>query len=728
MPAQRLGIILHIADRSHVFDPFADKLNMPNEHRGAGVHSLFMGHAHHAQPVITAALADTNTPPDARRENFTTAAGNRIQTGRLEPTDDFAHIHRKKTFKFDEFRRAESVNMHRGKLGLDIAQQVFVVGDGQISIHPPLHQNLRTVNIDQLLDFGANGSVIQHIAVRVIRITSKRAKRATRGADIGIIDISVDYEGAVVFGMLAQRHLIGPVAQIMQRGLMIQFHRLLLGKPGFCLYDRIDIKRQFAHGIGGILNYPPRSRKTRLHYFSVFEIPLQTMSGWIHCTIRILILKENFVMAEQPKQKLATMAIHAGQVVDPATNCRTVPIYATTSFVFNNTEHAANLFGLKEFGNIYTRLQNPTTDVMEKRLAALDGGVAGLGFASGMAATNAAILTLCHAGQNFISATSLYGGTWTLFTQTFKNLGIEVRFFDPNHPEQIDKLVDENTRCVFFEALGNPKNDVPDFKKIADIAHKHGLPAICDNTVMTPMLLRPIEHGIDIVTYAVTKFIGGHGTHIGGAIVDSGKFKWADNPKKWPEFCAPSPSYHGMIFEEALRPIGNIAYIVHIRTHWLRDTGAAMSPFAAFLFLQGLETLHLRMPRHCENALGIARWLSKHPLVSWVNYPGLESHKDHAMAVKYLPNGAGAIMGFGIKGGYKSAVKFIDSVKLLSHLANIGDAKTLVIHPASTTHSQLSEEEQARAGVSPDYIRLSIGLEDIDDIKADIDQALKAAQ
>ncbi|MCC6240931.1 MAG: O-acetylhomoserine aminocarboxypropyltransferase/cysteine synthase [Phycisphaerales bacterium] len=433
-------------------------------------------------------------------------------------------------------------------------------------------------------------------------------------------------------------------------------------------------------------------------------------------------------MAEQPKQKLATMAIHAGQVVDPATNCRTVPIYATTSFVFNNTEHAANLFGLKEFGNIYTRLQNPTTDVMEKRLAALDGGVAGLGFASGMAATNAAILTLCHAGQNFISATSLYGGTWTLFTQTFKNLGIEVRFFDPNHPEQIDKLVDENTRCVFFEALGNPKNDVPDFKKIADIAHKHGLPAICDNTVMTPMLLRPIEHGIDIVTYAVTKFIGGHGTHIGGAIVDSGKFKWADNPKKWPEFCAPSPSYHGMIFEEALRPIGNIAYIVHIRTHWLRDTGAAMSPFAAFLFLQGLETLHLRMPRHCENALGIARWLSKHPLVSWVNYPGLESHKDHAMAVKYLPNGAGAIMGFGIKGGYKSAVKFIDSVKLLSHLANIGDAKTLVIHPASTTHSQLSEEEQARAGVSPDYIRLSIGLEDIDDIKADIDQALKAAQ
>ncbi len=423
---------------------------------------------------------------------------------------------------------------------------------------------------------------------------------------------------------------------------------------------------------------------------------------------------------------LATLALHAGQSPDPTTNSRAVPIYATTSYTFNDTDHAANLFALKEFGNIYTRLQNPTTDVLEKRLAALDGGAAGLGFASGMAAITAAILTICHSGQNFISATSLYGGTWTLFTQTFKQLGIEVRFFDPNKPEEIDNLVDENTRCVYFESIGNPKNDVADFKKLTDIAHKHNIPALCDNTVTTPMLFRPIEHGVDIVVYSTTKFIGGHGTHIGGAIVDGGTFKWADNPTKWPEFCAPSPSYHGAIFEEALRPMGNIAYIIHIRTHWLRDTGAAMSPFAAFLFLQGLETLHLRMPRHCENALKVAQHLEKHPAVEWVNYPGLPSHKNYKNAQKYLPNGAGAIMGFGIKGGKAKAIKFINSVKLLSHLANIGDAKSLVIHPASTTHSQLSEDEQRHAGVSPEYIRLSVGIEDARDILADIDQALNA--
>ncbi|WP_432799223.1 O-acetylhomoserine aminocarboxypropyltransferase/cysteine synthase family protein [Poriferisphaera sp. WC338] len=431
-------------------------------------------------------------------------------------------------------------------------------------------------------------------------------------------------------------------------------------------------------------------------------------------------------MSEQ-NYGLGTRALHAGQEPDSATNSRAVPIYATTSYTFNDTDHAANLFGLKEFGNIYTRLMNPTTDVLEKRIAALDGGAAGLAFASGQSAITAAILTIVHSGQNFIASTSLYGGTWTLFTQTFKQLGIEVRFFDPSEPEKIAELADENTRCVYMESIGNPKCDVPDFKGIADAAHAKGLPVICDNTVMTPYLLRPFEHGIDITVYSTTKFIGGHGTHIGGCIVDSGNFKWADNPEKWPEFCAPSPSYHGVVFEEALRPIGNIAYILHIRTHWLRDTGAAMSPFAAFLFLQGLETLHLRMPRHCENALKVAKFLESHDAVEWVNYPGLESADSHANAKKYLPDGQGAILGFGVKGGIEAGKAVVNSVKLLSHLANIGDAKTLIIHPASTTHSQLTEEEQAQTGVNPEYVRLSVGIEDADDIIADLDQALKAA-
>jgi O-acetylhomoserine (thiol)-lyase len=421
------------------------------------------------------------------------------------------------------------------------------------------------------------------------------------------------------------------------------------------------------------------------------------------------------------------MALHAGQVVDPTTTARAVPIYATSSFVFHDTDHAANLFALKEFGNIYSRLMNPTNDVLEKRLAALDGGAAGLAFASGQAAITAAILTITHAGQNFISATSLYGGTWTLFTQTLSKLGIEARFFDPNKPEEINKLVDENTRCVYLESLGNPKNDVPDFKKIAEIAHRHGLPTIIDNTVMTPALFRPIEHGMDIVVYSTTKFIGGHGVHIGGAIVDSAKFPWADNPKKWPEFCAPDPAYHGVVFTDALKAIGNIAYIIHIRTHWLRDTGACMSPFAAFLFLLGLETLHLRLERHCENAQKVAEFLQKHPAVQWVNYPGLPDHPHHANAKKYL-SGYGAIIGFGIKGGQKAGVKLINKVKLFSHLANIGDAKSLIIHPASTTHSQLSPEEQKQTGVTPEYVRLSIGIEDVRDIIADLDQALKASQ
>jgi O-acetylhomoserine (thiol)-lyase len=426
--------------------------------------------------------------------------------------------------------------------------------------------------------------------------------------------------------------------------------------------------------------------------------------------------------------RLATLALHAGQVVDPTTNSRAVPIYATSSYVFKDTDQAANLFALKEFGNIYTRLMNPTNDVLEKRLAALDGGAAGLVFASGMAAITAAILTITHSGQNFISSTSLYGGTWTLFTQTFKNLGIEVRFFDPTRPQDIDKLVDANTRLVYLESVGNPKNDVPDYRAVSDIAHKHGLPAIIDNTVTTPVLLKPIDHGFDIVVYSTTKFIGGHGVHIGGAIVDSAKFPWADNPKKWPEFTEPDPSYHGMVFTEALKPIGNIAYIIHVRTHWLRDTGGAQSPFASFLFLLGLETLHLRIARHSENGLAVAQWLSKHPSVAWVNYPGLPSHPQYANAKKYLTSGFGAILGFGIKGGAPSAVKFINSVKLASHLANIGDAKTLVIHPASTTHAQLTPQEQQSAGVTPEFIRLSVGIEDVRDIIEDLDQALKASQ
>jgi O-acetylhomoserine (thiol)-lyase len=422
------------------------------------------------------------------------------------------------------------------------------------------------------------------------------------------------------------------------------------------------------------------------------------------------------------------LALHAGQEVDPTTTARAVPIYATTSYVFKSPEHAANLFGLREFGNIYTRLMNPTNDVLEKRLAALDGGAAGLVFASGQAAITASLLTIVHSGQNFLSATSLYGGTWTLFTQTFQKLGIEVRFFDPAKPETIGKLVDKNTRAIYLETPGNPKNDVPDYKKLTDIAHRHGLPAIVDNTALTAALFRPIEHGFDIVVYSTTKFIGGHGVTLGGAIVDSGKFPWAKDPQKWPEFTAPDPSYHGMVFEEALRPIGNVAYIIYIRTHWLRDTGATQNPFGSFLTLLGLETLPLRMQRHSQNALAVAQFLQKHPAVAWVNYPGLSDHPDAANVKKYLPDGQGAIVGFGIKGGKAAGEKIIRNVKLLSHLANIGDAKSLIIHPATTTHSQLTVEEQAQTGVTPEFVRLSIGIEDVRDIIADLDQALKASQ
>ncbi len=424
------------------------------------------------------------------------------------------------------------------------------------------------------------------------------------------------------------------------------------------------------------------------------------------------------------KHSLGTLALHAGQQPDPTTGSRAVPIYATTSYNFKDSDHAARLFALEEFGNIYTRLMNPTTGVLEQRLAALEGGAAALAFASGQAAITAAILAIARSGQNIVSSTSLYGGTWTLFNHTFKRLGIEVRFFDPHQPAGLKDLVDANTRAVYIESVGNPRCDVPDFRAIADLAHAAGVPLIVDNTVLTPALFRPLDHGADIVVYSTTKFLGGHGVHVGGAIVDGGKFDWTADRARWPEFCSPDPSYHGVVFADALKPIGNVSYIIHIRTHWLRDTGACQSPFGSFLTLLGIETLHLRMPRHCENALAVAQWLAKHPKVQWVNYPGLASHPQHANAARYLTAGYGAILGFGVKGGREAGKRFIDRVKLASHLANIGDAKTLVIHPASTTHQQLTEEEQRQAGVTPEFVRVSVGIEDVADIIADLDQAL----
>ncbi len=430
----------------------------------------------------------------------------------------------------------------------------------------------------------------------------------------------------------------------------------------------------------------------------------------------------------QAGYRLGTLALHAGQRPDPTTLSSAVPIYATSSFVFRDSKHAADLFALREQGNIYSRLTNPTTEVLEKRLAALDGGIGALAFSSGQAAITAAILTLTRSGQNFLSATSLYGGTWTLFSQTFKKLGIEVRFFNPDEPENMARLIDANTRLVYLESIGNPKNDIPDLRAVSALAHAHGLPVIVDNTLLTPVLLRPIELGADIVLYSTTKFLGGHGVHVGGAVVDSGRFPWADNPAKWPEFTAPDEAYHGMVFTEALKPLGNLAYITHARTHWLRDTGACMSPFASFLFLLGLETLEVRMERHVRNAAALAEWLAGHPDVAWVNYPGLAGHPYHDRARALLPKGAGAIVGFGIRGGHAAGIRFIDAVRLASHLANIGDARTLVIHPASTTHSQLTEEEQRATGVTPEYIRVSVGIEDIEDIREDFAQALRASR
>ncbi|MGD0784266.1 MAG: O-acetylhomoserine aminocarboxypropyltransferase/cysteine synthase [Sedimentisphaerales bacterium] len=424
------------------------------------------------------------------------------------------------------------------------------------------------------------------------------------------------------------------------------------------------------------------------------------------------------------KLRVESLALHGGQEPDQTTGARAVPIYQTTSYQFKNSDHAANLFGLREFGNIYTRIMNPTTDVFEKRVALLDGGVGALATASGSSAITLALLNIVQAGDEIVSADNLYGGTYNLLHYTFKRLGIIVKFVKSNDLNAFQKAITPKTKAIYAESIGNPKLDVADLEGIAKIAHKNGIPFILDNTV-SPYILRPIDFGVDIVVYSATKFIGGHGTSIGGIIVDSGKFDWTSG--KFPLISEPEPSYHGINFIEALKPLGNIAYIIKARVTLLRDLGPALSPFNSFLFLQGLETLHLRMPRHSDNALAVAHHLSKHPKVSWVNYPGLSTSPEKERVKKYLRGGAGAILGFGIKGGLEAGKKFIDSLELISHLANVGDAKSLAIHPATTTHQQLSPQEQLATGVTPDFIRLSIGLEHIDDIIADINQALEKA-
>ena len=422
--------------------------------------------------------------------------------------------------------------------------------------------------------------------------------------------------------------------------------------------------------------------------------------------------------------KINTVALHAGQKADPTTGSRAAPIYQTTSYVFKSTEHAANLFALKEFGNIYTRLMNPTTDVFEQRVAAIEGGTGALGVASGQAAITYALLAITRLGDEIVAANNLYGGTYQLFHHTFPKLGRTVKFVDSRSPEAFKRAITAKTRAIYAETIGNPKLDVPDFEAIAKIAHEAGIPLVVDNTVGVG-LVRPIDFGADILVSSATKYIGGHGTSIGGVIVDSGRFKW--NNGKFPEFTEPDPSYHGLVFWDALSNVpglGNVAFILKVRVTLLRDMGAALSPFNAHEFLLGLETLPLRQQRHSANALEIARWLKQNPLISWVTYPGLEDDPSYKVASKYLKKGYGGLVGFGIKGGLESAKKFINSVKLLSHVANIGDAKTLVIHPASTTHQQLTEAEQQATGVTADYIRLSVGLEDVEDIEADITQAL----
>ena len=427
--------------------------------------------------------------------------------------------------------------------------------------------------------------------------------------------------------------------------------------------------------------------------------------------------------AQERQYGFDTLALHAGQEVDPATTARAVPIYQTTSYVFNDTEHASNLFSLAEEGNIYTRIMNPTTDVFEKRIAALEGGVGALATASGQAAQTLAILNIAGAGDEIVSAAALYGGTYNLFHYTLPKIGINVKFVDSKDPEGYREAITEKTKAIYAETVGNPALYTLDIEAVAEIAHEAGIPLIVDNTLPSPYLVNPLKHGADIVVESATKFIGGHGTTIGGVIVDGGNFPW-DNGN-FPQFTEPDPSYHGLEFYPAL---GELSYILKARVQLLRDYGPSLSPFNSFLLLQGLETLPLRMERHSQNAMAVAEFLQGHPKVSWVNYPGLSDHPGHEVAKKYHRKGMfGAILGFGIEGGMEAAKRFIDRLELHSLLANVGDAKSLVIHPASTTHQQLSEEEQRSTGVTDDYIRLSVGLESIEDILADLDQALNGA-
>jgi O-acetylhomoserine (thiol)-lyase len=429
-------------------------------------------------------------------------------------------------------------------------------------------------------------------------------------------------------------------------------------------------------------------------------------------------------MSEKRKLGLETLAVHAGQEIDPTTMSRAVPLYQTTSYGFRDTDHAADLFALKEFGNIYTRIMNPTTDVFEKRVAALEGAPAALATASGQAAITYSILNIAGTGDEIVSAASLYGGTYNLFSTTLPKLGINVKFVDPSNPDNFRRAITDKTKAIFAESIGNPKGDVLDIAAVAAIAHENGIPLIIDNTFPSPYLCRPIEHGADIVVHSATKFIGGHGTSIGGVIVDGGKFDWAASGK-FPGLTEPDPSYNGVVYTAA---VGPIAYVIKARVQLLRDMGAAISPFNSFQLLQGLETLHLRMERHSSNALTVAQFLEAHNAVDWVSYAGLRSHSSYDLAQKYLPKGQGAIMTFNIKGGIEAGRKVINNVKLFSHLANVGDSKSLIIHPASTTHAQLKEDEQAAAGVSAGMIRLSIGTESIEDILYDLGQAIQASQ
>jgi len=433
----------------------------------------------------------------------------------------------------------------------------------------------------------------------------------------------------------------------------------------------------------------------------------------------------------QQKQGIDTLALHAGQIADPTTGSRAVPIYQTTSYAFKDADHAADLFALRAFGNIYTRLMNPTTDVLEKRLAAITGGTGAVATATGQAAIFYSICAITQAGQNIVTGDKLYGGTYTLFTVDLKRFGIDVRFVDSSDPANFEKAIDENTRLIYSESIGNPKSNVDDIDAIAEIAHRHKIPFILDTTVAPPPLFYPFEHGVDIVVYSLTKIIGGHGTSMGGAIVEKGDFDWKGSGK-FPEITEPDAAYHGVNFwdafgghDKAVAP--GLAYVLKIRTGLLRDTGATISPFNSFMLLQGLETLPLRARRHVENAQKVAEYLAAHPLVAWVEYAGLKAHKDYARAKKLLPLGPGAIFTFGVKGGYEAAKRFINSVKLASHLANVLDAKTLVIHSASTTHAQLTPDELQKSGVEQDAVRISVGLEDINDITADLDQALKVS-